>query len=165
MSNPLFSGVLAVFLLTGLAVAQETAPAKKPVARKPKAKKTPVTADGGQEKEKAADKPVKGKYPPLEARVAAYNEQVEQKKIPREPSRPYLIEPIEITGISEAGEGYNAFVKAEDGTTLILRPGMHLYNGVVEKIEADRIVFRMTATKKTVEKKYGRSIDAQPETP
>lgn len=161
MLTHLFGAALATFLLIGSA--QDPAPTKKPVVRKPKPQK-PQT-DDGQKPSKPGEKPVKAKYPPLEQRLAAYKEQLEQKKITREDSRPYVIELVEIVGISEAGEGYNAFVKAEDGTTLILRPGMHFYDGVVEKIEADRIIFRMTATKKTMEKKYGQTIDAQPENP
>lgn len=153
------NGTVAFLMFANAAgvAGQETAPVKKPVVRKSKAKKPP--AEPGEVK--ASDKPVKGKYPPLEQRLAAYKEQLEEKKVAREDSRPYLIELIEITGISEAGEGFNAFVRAEDGKTLILRAGMNFYNGVVEAIQADRIVFRMNGTKKTVEKKYGQAIDAK----
>lgn len=163
MFTHLLGAALTTCFVIGSAVGQTPEPAKKPTGRKPKAQK-PQT-DGGQKPPKPGEKPVKGKYPPLEQRMAAYKDQLEQKKIAREDSRPYVIELVEIVGISEAGEGYNAFVKAEDGATIILRPGMHFYDGVVEKIEADRIVFRMTATKKTVEKKYGQAIDAQTDNP
>lgn len=159
MYTHFFSVALATVLVTVAAVGQDSPPAKKPVGRKPKVQKP--SADSGQKPAKPGEKPAKGKYPPLEQRLAAYREQLEQKKISREDSRPYVIELVEVAGISDAGEGYYAFVKAEDGTTLILHPGMRFYDGVVEKIEADRIIFRMTATKKTVEKKYGQSIDAQ----
>ncbi|MFQ3580288.1 MAG: hypothetical protein SNJ49_00105 [Chloracidobacterium sp.] len=135
-------------------LAQTTQPAAKRKAKRP-------VPDRPSEPVEAAPRPSKDKYPSVEARVAAYREQLAAKKIKREDSRPYLIAGVEVLGISETTRGYTAFVRVEDETTLVVRAGMHFYDGVVERIEPGRIVFRLT-NRRLVEKRYGQSIDASP---
>ncbi|OYT71436.1 MAG: hypothetical protein CFK52_08045 [Chloracidobacterium sp. CP2_5A] len=111
----------------------------------------------------AAPRVSKDKYPPVEARVAAYREQLEAKKIKREDTQPYLVASVEVLGISETARGYTAFIRVEDGTTLVVRAGMRFYDGVIERIEPGRILFR--TKRQLVEKRYGQAIDAEKAAP
>lgn len=64
-------------------------------------------------------------------------------------------------GISESPRGLTAFIRVEDETTLVVRAGMRFYDGVLEKIEPNRLIFRL-GNRRLVEKRYGQSIDASP---
>ncbi|MCS7079543.1 MAG: hypothetical protein NZ585_05770 [Chloracidobacterium sp.] len=144
-------------LSAGDGFAQTTRPATK---RRPS--RTSAPEHRPPKPTETAPRPQQDKYPPVEARVAAYREQLEAKKIKREDTQPYLIDGVEVLGISETARGYTAFIRVEDNTTLVVRPGMRFYDGVIERIEPGRILFRLN-NRRLVEKRYGRPIDAAPD--
>ncbi len=145
------SGMSGFAQMTRPAAKRKTAQSAAPESRPPE----PV---------EAAPRASKDKYPPVEARIAAYREQLEAKKIKREDTLPYLVAGVDVIGISETARGYTAFIRVEDATTLVARPGMRFYDGVIERIEPGRIVFRLH-NRRLVEKRYGQAIDAEPDQP
>lgn len=147
--------LLAIGAVSGLA--QTT----RPASAKRKAVRPPATPAPPSEPVESLPRPTKDKYPPVEARVAAYREQLEAKKIKREDTQPYLITRVEVLGISESARGLTAFIRVEDETTLVVRAGMRFYDGVLERIEPSRLLFRLN-NRRLVEKRYGHSIDASP---
>jgi hypothetical protein len=155
--KPLAVGALLLALDSASGLAQTTRPAS---ARR-KSARPAATPDRPAAPAEAPSRPAKDKYPPVEARVAAYREQLEAKKIKREDTLPYLIAGVEVLGISESPRGLTAFIRVEDETTLVVRAGMRFYDGVLEKIEPNRLIFRL-GNRRLVEKRYGQSIDASP---
>ncbi len=150
---------LGFVLSAGDSLAQVTRPATK---RRPA--RTSAPTNQATVLPEAAPPVHKDKFPPLEARIAAYREQLEAKKIKREDTQPYLTRGVEVLGISETARGYTAFIRVEDNTTLVVRPGMRFYDGVIERIEPNRIVFRLH-NRQLVEKQYGRPIDVTSDQP
>ena len=57
--------------------------------------------------------------------------------------RGMAIDEIKLEGIIKLPEGYVAMVQGTDNLSYLIRPGTVLYDGTVESIEADRVVFRM----------------------
>jgi hypothetical protein len=155
--KPLVVGTMLLTLNSADGLAQTTRPAS---ARR-KSARPAATPDRPAEPVEAPPRPAKDKYPPVEARVAAYREQLEAKKIKREDTQPYLVAGVEVLGISESPRGLTAFIRVEDETTLVVRAGMRFYDGVLEKIEPNRLIFRLS-NRRLVEKRYGQSIDASP---
>ncbi len=133
----------------------------RPASARRKAVRPSAPPDRPAVPAEAPSRPAKDKYPPVEARVAAYREQLEAKKIKREDTLPYLIAGVEVLGISESVRGVTAFIRVEDETTLVVRAGMRFYDGILERIEPNRLVFRLH-NQRLVEKRYGHSIDASP---
>ncbi|AEP12953.1 hypothetical protein [Chloracidobacterium thermophilum] len=148
-------------LLLALDSASGLAQTTRPASAKRKAARPAATPGRPAAPAEAPPRPAKDKYPPVEARVAAYREQLEAKKIKREDTLPYLIAGVEVLGISESARGVTAFIRVEDETTLVVRAGMRFYDGVLERIEPNRLVFRLN-NQRLVEKRYGHSIDASP---
>lgn len=151
------AGWFVLAMTSADAVAQTTRPAAKR-----RSARTPAPESRPTEPVEAAPRPQKDKHPPVEARIAAYREQLEAKKIKREDTQPYLVGGVEVLGISETARGYTAFIRVEDDTTLVVRSGMRFYDGVIERIEPGRIVFRLN-NRRLVEKRYGHAIDAAPD--
>ncbi len=56
-----------------------------------------------------------------------------------------LIEELRLEGIIETPGGILAFVLGRDNLSYIIRPGTKLYNGEVQEILSDRVVFRQQA--------------------
>ncbi|MGQ9898332.1 MAG: hypothetical protein ACUVR8_12355 [Acidobacteriota bacterium] len=129
----------------------------RPASVKRKVAGSSATSTPSTKPAEAAPRVTKEKYPPVEARVAAYREQLEAKKIKREDTQPYLIAGVKILGISKTARGLAAFIRVEDETTLVVRAGMRFYDGVLEHIEPNRLLFRLH-NRRLVEKGYGQSI-------
>ncbi len=155
--KPLVVGTMLLALNSADGLAQTT----RPASAKRKSARPAATPDRPAAPVEAPPRPAKDKYPPVEARVAAYREQLEAKKIKREDTQPYLIAGVEVLGISESPRGLTAFIRVEDETTLVVRAGMRFYDGVLERIEPNRLIFRLS-NRRLVEKRYGQSIDASP---
>jgi|GEM_PF-1733878 hypothetical protein len=159
--KPLAIGAALLTLGTASGFAQTT----RPASAKRKASRSATTANRLSGATETTPRAPKSKYPPLETRLAAYCEQLETKKIKREDTQPYLIAGVEVLGISETADGTAAaFIRVEDGTTLVVRAGMHFYDGVLERIEPRRLIFRLN-NQQLVEKRYGQPIGSSPENP
>ncbi len=57
-----------------------------------------------------------------------------------------MIEEIRVEGILETPGGVLAFVLGRDNLSYIIRPGTKLYNGEVQDILSDRVIFRQQAS-------------------
>ncbi len=57
--------------------------------------------------------------------------------------RGMAIDEIKLEGIIKLPEGYVAMVQGTDNLSYLIRPGTVLYDGTVESIDRDRVVFRM----------------------
>jgi len=160
--HPILWKLLAIgAMLLALDGAGGSAQTTRPASARHKSARPPTTPDRPAAPAEATPRPTKDKYPPVEVRVAAYREQLEAKKIKREDTQPYLIAGVEVLGISESARGVTAFIRVEDETTLVVRAGMRFYDGVLERIEPNRLIFRLN-NQRLVEKRYGHSIDASP---
>lgn len=134
-----------------------TEPAASPSEKQPAKKGNPSPKNDTENPvEKSGVRRIPG-YPPVEERIAEYLRMAGDGKVPREESRPYVIEGLTVIGMSGTA---SAFLKTEDGHTVIVRKGMKFYNGMVVGIEKDRVIFSNTKTKKLIEKRYGQAINA-----
>lgn len=53
------------------------------------------------------------------------------------------VEEIRLQGLIRLPEGYVAMVQGVDNMSYMLRPGTVLWDGMVERVERDRVVFRL----------------------
>jgi Tfp pilus assembly protein PilP len=146
-----FAVALAALILTGaqLVNAQSTnddaTPPKQATTRKV-AKKKPASVK-------------ESSLPSLEDRLAE-NRLAVRRGEQRDPSSPYLIDEMTVTGVYKSVEGYGAFLKAVNGRTFFAYSGMHFYDGEVASISPDQVVFTQTLAggkKKQVVKVYDPS--------
>lgn len=162
----IFSILLCLGMVQGIwGMAQEADSTKnqdppKPMRNNPETPKQDTSpTNSTTPPEKPTLKRIPG-YPPVEQRVSDYLRLANSGKTPREESRPYVIEGVSVVGISGTE---SAFLRTEDGKTIIVRKGMRMYNGTVVAIQRDRVVFRQGNSKKLIEKLYGQNINAKAE--
>lgn len=134
--------ICLITLLTGAlycadtTLAQEGQPKPAPAAPK-KATTTRKVAS----KKKVEPKEVAP--PPLEDRLTDHRLAVRRGE-QREQTAPYLIEEITVTGIYKSVEGYGAFLRSVNGRTFFAYTGMPFFDGFVEQIDADQVIFAQT---------------------
>ncbi len=56
------------------------------------------------------------------------------------------VDEIKLQGIIKLPEGYVAMIQGTDNMSYLIRPGTVLWDGNVEHIDADKVVFRMQVT-------------------
>ena len=140
---------LAVVLISGLALrtmAQESAPAKKPVkrtvstGRDPFRKYEPPRMAPKQSREASA-------IPTIQERITNYKSQkvaaINARMPAPKPTTALLLSEIQVIGISRSPRGYAAIVEATPiKLTYVIYPGEPFFDGQLVAIEDTRLVFR-----------------------
>ena len=53
------------------------------------------------------------------------------------------VEEVRLQGVVQLPEGFVAMVQGTDNMSYLIRPGTVLWDGMVERVERDKVVFRL----------------------
>ena len=169
---PISLALSAVFILIAAAPAQAQQQAKSPKVPKQTQQATPAK-EGGNVDVSQIEQILKGEEKVFEGGTFTYDpagrrdpfvslaEGVQQSKQQRErpPGLPgMLIDELRLEGIVQTPQGTVAFVQGRDKLSYILRAGTKLYDGEVEKILANKVIFKQQVNDPKALKPYRKVV-------